>query len=256
MRSNIAVQLREVDNGCLTRSGRVMMKILDMDVVWIAGDLNDHVGEGSLDAEVTGKSTTDAIFALRQVVKKYREGQEELHLEKAYDQVPRQEVWNCLRLKEVEKKCIRLVQDVYESSMTLVRCATGDTEEFEVTMHQGSALSPFLFAVIIDCLTGEMQKEATWDIIFADDVVVCAETKVEVEQRLELWREVMEVRGVKADGGSEREVTKRIRAGWGAWQKITGVMCDRKVSDTVKGRMYRTMVRPAMMHGMEAVAVA
>ena len=44
-----------------------------------------------------GKSTTDALFALRVLMEKYREGQKELHcvfvdLEKAYDNVPREEV--------------------------------------------------------------------------------------------------------------------------------------------------------------------
>ena len=45
-----------------------------------------------------GKSTTDALFALRVLMEKYREGQKELHcvfvdLDKAYDKVPREEVW-------------------------------------------------------------------------------------------------------------------------------------------------------------------
>ena len=48
---------------------------------------------------------------------------------------------------------------------------------------------------------------------------------------------------------------KRIQAGWGAWRKVTGIMCDRKVPAAVKGRMYKTMIRPAMLYGMETVAV-
>ncbi|XP_063593347.1 uncharacterized protein LOC134770416 [Penaeus indicus] len=150
------------------------------------------------------RSATDVTYALRQVMEEYREGQEESHcifidLEKAYNRVPRQEVWNCLRLKEVEEKYIRLVQEMYEGNKTLVRCAAGDTGEFEVTvgLHQGSALNLFLFAVIINCVTGQMQREVPWDMLFADDVVVSAETKEEVEQRLELWREAIEVRGMK-----------------------------------------------------------
>ena len=46
-----------------------------------------------------------------------------------------------------------------------------------------------------------------------------------------------------------------IQAGWGAWRKVTGIMCDRKVPTAVKGRMYKTMIRPAMLYGMEKVAV-
>ncbi|XP_042876173.1 uncharacterized protein LOC122255882 [Penaeus japonicus] len=60
---------------------------------------------------------------------------------------------------------------------------------------------------------------------------------------------------VQADGGSEKEVAKRIRAGWGAWKMITGLTCGRRVPEMVNGRMCKTMERPAMMFGMEAVAV-
>ena len=95
-----------------------------------------------------GRSTTDAIFALRQLMEKYQKGQRSLHcvfidLEKAYDRVPRMEVWNCLREKEVDEKVIRLIQDMYEGSRTRIRTVAGVTEdlEVEVGLHQGSALS-------------------------------------------------------------------------------------------------------------------
>ena len=49
-----------------------------------------------------GKCTTDALFALRVLMEKYREGQQELQCvfvdpEKAYEKVQREEVWYCIR---------------------------------------------------------------------------------------------------------------------------------------------------------------
>ena len=51
---------------------------------------------------MSGRGTTDAIFAARQVIEKHREMQKALpmlfiDIDKAYDMVPRQEVWMCLR---------------------------------------------------------------------------------------------------------------------------------------------------------------
>ena len=64
-----------------------------------------------------GKSTTDALFALRVLMEKYREGQKELHcvfvdLEKAYDKVPREEVWYCMRKSGLAEKYVRIVQEM------------------------------------------------------------------------------------------------------------------------------------------------
>ena len=65
------------------------------------------------------------------------------------------------------EKYVRLVQDMYEGSETVVRCAVGTTESFKVKvgLHQGSAFSPFLFAVIMDRLTNEKERTTMDDAI-------------------------------------------------------------------------------------------
>ncbi|KAK3572416.1 hypothetical protein QTP86_032638 [Hemibagrus guttatus] len=80
------------------------------------------------------KSTTDAIFALRILMEKYRDGQRELHcvfvdLEKAYDRVPREELWYCMRKSGVAEKYVRVVQDMYERSRTVVSESREQVEE-------------------------------------------------------------------------------------------------------------------------------
>ena len=65
------------------------------------------------------KETTDAMFALRMWMEKYREGQRELYcvfvdLEKAYNRIPREELWYCMKKIRNSKKvcatCTRYVR--------------------------------------------------------------------------------------------------------------------------------------------------
>ena len=154
------------------------------------------------------RSTTDAIFALRQLMEKCRKGKRSLHyvfidLEKAYDRVQRMEVWNCLREKEVDEDVIRLIQDMYEGSRSRIRTVAGVTEDFEVKLglHQGLALSPLLFAIVMHCITGPLQRDAPWDMLFSDYCVLCGETCDEVERRPENWKKTKKDRGMRVSRG-------------------------------------------------------
>ncbi|KAK3534963.1 hypothetical protein QTP70_002026 [Hemibagrus guttatus] len=236
-------------------------------------------------------------------LRKYRDGQRELpcvfvDLEKAYDRVPREELWYCMRKSGVAEKYVRVVQDMYERSRTVVKCAVGQTEEFkvEVGLHQGSALSPFLFAIVMDQLSEEVRQESPWTMMFADGIVICSESREQVEENLERWRFALERRGMKvsrskteymcvneregsgtvrlqgeevkkvqefkylgstvqSNGECGKEVKKRVQAGWNGWRKVSGVLCDQKISARIKGKVYRTVVRPAMLYGLETVSL-
>ena len=60
---------------------------------------------------------------------------------------------------------------------------------------------------------------------------------------------------VQSNGECGREVKKRVQAGWNGWRRMSGVICDRRVSARVKGKVYRVAVRPAMLYGLETVAL-
>ncbi|KAK3512525.1 hypothetical protein QTP70_015643 [Hemibagrus guttatus] len=138
-------------------------------------------------------------------------------LEKAYDRVPREELWYCMRKSGVAEKYVRVVQDMYERSRTVVRCAVGQTEEFkvEVRLHQGSALSPFLFAIVMDQLSEEVRQESPWTLMFADDIVICSESREQVEENLERWRFALERRGMKVSRSKTEYMCMNEREGSG-----------------------------------------
>ncbi|KAK3533018.1 hypothetical protein QTP70_006232 [Hemibagrus guttatus] len=72
------------------------------------------------------------------------------NLEKAYDRVLREELWYCMRKSGVAEKYVRVVQDMYERSRTAVRCAVGQTEEFnvEVGLHQGARIKGKVYRTV------------------------------------------------------------------------------------------------------------
>ena len=133
-------------------------------------------------------------------------------------------------------------------------------------------------------------------MLFADDIVICEETREEVEQRLEFWKYALERRGMKVSrsktkylcingenddetvkmedtklprvkefkylgstvqesGVCESEVKKRVQEEWNGWRRVSGVICDKRLPARVKGKVYSSVVRPAMAYGLETVAV-
>ncbi|KAL6554932.1 hypothetical protein OROGR_006190 [Orobanche gracilis] len=225
-----------------------------------------------------------------------------IDLEKAYDKVPREILWWALMRKGISKKYIDIIKDMYEGASTSVRTSVGKTEEFpiQIGVHQGSALSPFLFAIVMDELTNSLQDGIPWCMLFADDIVLVDETKEGVETKLELWRRSLESRGFKlsrnkteyleckfsgnrsrdageitldgrkvqsadsfrylgsiiqADGGLDDDVAHRIKSGWLKWKSAIGFLCDPGIPNTLKGKFYRTAIRPTLLYGTECWAV-
>ena len=124
-------------------------------------------------------------------------------LEKAYDRLPRDLIWWALRKKNIPEAYITIIQDIYIYKATKIRVKTrcGLTQYFniEVGLHQGSILSPLLFIIIMDVLASRIQRDPPWAMLFADDLVICEESRLEVEQQqlLDRWREVLEENGLR-----------------------------------------------------------
>ena len=249
-----------------------------------------------------GRSTMEAIFLVRQLMERYREQKKDLHmvfidLEKAYDKIPRNVMWWALEKHKVPAKYITLIKDMYNNVVTSVRTSDVDTDDFpiKIGLHQGSALSPYLFALVMDEVTRDIQGDIPWCMLFADDVVLVDDSRTGVNRKLELWRQTLESKGfrlsrtkteymmcgfsttsceeeevsldgqvvprkdtfrylgsmLQEDGGIDEDVNHRIKAGWMKWRQASGILCDKRVPQKLKGKFYRTAVRPAMLYGAE-----
>ncbi|XP_019224192.1 PREDICTED: uncharacterized protein LOC109205891 [Nicotiana attenuata] len=82
----------------------------------------------------------------------------------------------------------REIKDMYDRAKTRVSIVGGDYEHFPVVMglHQGSALSPFLFALVMDALTDHVQGKVPWCMLFTNDNVLVDKTQSGVNERLEV----------------------------------------------------------------------
>ena len=118
-------------------------------------------------------------------------------------------------------------------------------------------------------------------MMFANDVVLCAEERREAQKDLSSWCNALEKRGTKVSrskteymcckrdsegeleigeeaiptvtefkylgstvesaGGVDSEVNRRIQAGWNNWRRMSGILCNKKVPNRVKGKILKTV---------------
>jgi hypothetical protein len=145
----------------------------------------------------------------------------------------------------------------------------------------------------MDEITKNIQKYILWCMLFADDVVLIDESRSGVNQKLELWRQILESKCfrlsrtkteymrcqfsgenlddgdisldgrvvpmndtfrylgsmLQSEGEIDEDVSHRIRVGWVKWRQASGVLCDKKIPNKLKGKSYRTVIRLAMLYG-------
>ena len=122
-----------------------------------------------------------------------------IDLEKAYDNIPRSIVWDSLKNSGISRRYIEVIQDMYDRVSTNIHTPVGMTESFpiKVGLHQGPALNSFIFTVIMEEISKSIWKTVPLCMLFADDIVLVAETKEEANSKLEEWREVLKGKGLR-----------------------------------------------------------
>jgi Reverse transcriptase (RNA-dependent DNA polymerase) len=119
------------------------------------------------------------------------------YLEKAYDKISRNIMWWALKRKLVSTKYVTLIKDMYTNVVTCVKACDGEIFSIKIRLHQGSTLSQYIFTLVMNEITNDIQGDIPWCMLFVDDVVLIDESRIGVNQKLELWRQTLESNGFR-----------------------------------------------------------
>ena len=158
--------------------------------------LRDKVDIGPMQfAFMPGKGTTDAIFVVRQVQERFMDKKRLLFfafvdLEKAFERVPRAVLEWSLRELIVDDWLIKVIMSMNKNARSLVRVNGKLGEEFEVKVgvHQGSVLSPILFAIVLEALSRGFSAGLPWELLYTEELVIMDDSLVELIMKLERWK--------------------------------------------------------------------
>jgi hypothetical protein len=150
------------------------------------------------------RSTIDQLFILSEIIKNRRPAKTYacfLDIQKAYDRVWRDGLWEKLHEYGIKGKMWRVLRSVYESVESSVIVNDHRTRFFKVDvgLRQGCLMSPILFALYINGLAEEIRKvdigariiarkrhaQRFSSLFFADDIVLIAEEKTNLEALME-----------------------------------------------------------------------
>ena len=103
----------------------------------------------------------------------------------------------------------------YEGEKTTVKLQSGNSREFEVKVgvRQESVLSPLLFIIVLEALSRKCSEGLPWDLFYADDLALLAETENKLKEKLERWQKEMEAKGLRVNMGKTKIMHCQVKYG-------------------------------------------
>ena len=88
---------------------------------------------------------------------------------------------------------MRAVMSLYEGAKTRVRVGLELSEEFEVKVdvHQGSVLSPLVFAIVVDVVTENVRNGLMSEMLYVNDLVLLSETMEALREKFWKWKKAL-----------------------------------------------------------------
>ena len=207
-----------------------------------------------------GRGCTDQIFTVRQICEKYLGKGKDVYfafldLEKAYDRVDRDAMWNVLRLYEIGGRLLRGVKSFYVGSKACVRVGNEVIEWFPVRVGLRLDLAIWLEVIVFVMTWRKLRvnvgKSKVMRCTRSEDgarlnVMLNGEALEEVDQFKYLGSVIA------ANGGIEADVRHRVNEGCKVLGALKGVMKNRGLGMNVKKVLYEKVVLPTVMYGSES----
>lgn len=172
--------------------GKVYASVLVDRVRAIVEDVLDEIQGGFRPL----RGCQDQIFCLRQAIEKLCEKDKDLYLcfidlEKAFDRVPRQKLFEILSEYGIRGSLLEAIKSIYVGSKAAVRIDGELSEAFEVNegVRQGCCLSPLLFIIFMDKIIKQANIQGDVKVgevimkilAYADDLVLMTDNVGELQ---------------------------------------------------------------------------
>ena len=107
---------------------------------------------------------------------------------------------------KIDEWLVRIVQSTYKEVRSRVRVGDEYSNSFDVRVgvYRGSVLSPLLFVIVLEALSRELRTSCPWEILYADDLMVSAQSIDELLVKLRTWRSEMEKKGLRVNMGETK----------------------------------------------------
>ena len=132
--------------------------------------------------------------------------------EKAFDRVYREVAWWALRCLGVDEWIVSVIRATSEDATTKVQLngKESNASNVRVGVHQGSVLSLLLFIIVLKALSREFREGLSMELLYADDIVLMAESEELLMEKMRKWKNGMEAKGLRMNAGKTKVIQCRV----------------------------------------------
>ena len=119
-----------------------------------------------------------------------------------------------MRRVGVDEWLIRTIQAMYTNAKSSVRINGHFSSCFDVQIgiHQGSVLRSLLFIIVMEALSHHFRTGCSWEPLYADDLVIIAETLSELLEKFRTWKANLECKGLRVNVGKTKILVSALNA--------------------------------------------